>query len=91
RVDHRADLFAIGAMASEALTGKLPFYAENLGMMLRAVANQPFRMDVTTANQARVADVLGRALAKVPTDRYADAETFRQELIPALDACEPFG
>ena len=89
-IDHRTDIFAIGVMVCEALTGKPPFWSENLGQMLRAVASAPFRLDVETIAQARVTDVLGRALAKSPEDRYADAESFRRDLIPALENCETF-
>lgn len=89
-IDHRTDIFAIGIMVCEALTGRPPFWSENLGQMLRAVASAPFRLDVETVAQARVTDVLGRALAKSPQDRYADAESFRRDLIPALEQCETF-
>ncbi len=90
-IDHRTDIFSLGAIVSEALTGRLPFFAANLGQMLQAVATQPYRIEVHTVAQARVADVLGKALAKVPSDRYSDVDKFRSELMPALEACESFG
>ena len=89
-VDHRTDIFSLGVMVSEGLTGRLPFYAENLGKMMQAVATQPYRLNVANAAQAAVADVLGRALAKSPDQRFADAESFRQALIPALAQCPSF-
>lgn len=89
-IDHRTDIFALGVMVSEGLTGRLPFYAENLGKMMQAVATQPYRLEVANAAQAAVADILGKALAKNPAERYADADAFRLALIPALQACPPF-
>ncbi|MEM1178004.1 MAG: serine/threonine-protein kinase [Acidobacteriota bacterium] len=89
-IDHRTDIFALGIMVCEALTGRPPFWSKNLGQMLRAVASTPFRLEVETLEQARVTDVLGRALAKVPANRYPDTESFRRELIPALEACTTF-
>ncbi len=89
-VDHRTDIFALGAILSEALTGRLPFFAPNLGKMLQAVATQPYSIEVHTVAQARVGDVLGKALAKAPAHRYDDVEDFRAELVPALEACESF-
>lgn len=89
-VDHRADLFATAVMVAEALTGRLPFRGANLGQMLRAVATQPFQLETTTTAQANVAAILGRALEKKPDQRTASAEELRQELVPALLACEPF-
>lgn len=89
-VDHRTDLFALGVMVSEGLTGRLPFYAENLGKMLQAVATQPYRLDITSAEQGIVADVLGKALSKAPGERFEDVESFRQALIPALAQAPKF-
>lgn len=90
KVDHRTDIFALGAILSEALTGRLPFFAPNLGQMLQAVATQPYSIEVHTVAQARVADILGKALAKAPDARYSDVEELRRDLIPALEDCEPF-
>lgn len=89
-VDHRADIFATAVMVAEALTGQLPFRGANLGQMLRAVATQPFQLETTTPAQEKVAAILGRALEKKPDQRTASAEELRQELVPALLACEPF-
>ncbi|MEO1087405.1 MAG: serine/threonine-protein kinase, partial [Acidobacteriota bacterium] len=89
-VDHRTDIFALGVMVCEALTGRPPFWSSNLGQMLRAVASTPFRLEVETLQQARVTDVLGRALAKKPANRYPDTESFRRDLIPALEASGTF-
>jgi serine/threonine-protein kinase len=88
--DHRTDLYTLAIIAAEALTGNLPFHAENLGEMLRAVADEPFRMDVDCAEQATVADILVRALEKSPEARYPDVDSFRRALIPALRHCPPF-
>ncbi|MEM8998284.1 MAG: serine/threonine-protein kinase, partial [Acidobacteriota bacterium] len=89
-VDHRTDIFALGVMVCEALTGRPPFWSSNLGQMLRAVASTPFRLEVETLQQARVGDVLGRALAKKPESRYPDTESFRRDLVTALESCGTF-
>ncbi|MEM6792424.1 MAG: serine/threonine-protein kinase [Acidobacteriota bacterium] len=90
RVDHRADLFALGVLACEALTGRPPFWAKTLGKMLRAVASSPLDLRVETDAQRAVAEVLARALAKAPGDRYQRAADLRRDLIPALRACGSF-
>ena len=89
-VDHRTDLYTLGVLAAEALTGELPFQADNLGEILRMVASTPFRMEVEGPEQATVVDILSKALEKSPDDRYPDVESFRRELIPALRDCPPF-
>ncbi|MDA8017491.1 MAG: serine/threonine protein kinase [Thermoanaerobaculia bacterium] len=90
RVDHRSDLYTLGVLAAEALTGDLPFQAETLGEMLRKVADTPFRMKVRNTAQATVADILAKALEKAADDRYPDVASFRGELIPALRQCPKF-
>lgn len=90
KVDHQTDQFAVGAMIAEALTGSLPFQANTLGEMLQAVMTRPFRMQVTNAAQAQVAEIIGRALAKPPAERYPDIAGFGQLLLPALEVCPPF-
>jgi serine/threonine protein kinase len=37
KVDHRADLWAVGVMLYECLTGTRPFHGDNLGQLLKAV------------------------------------------------------
>ncbi|HEY7436466.1 MAG TPA: protein kinase [Methylomirabilota bacterium] len=83
-IDHRADLYAFGAVAYELLTGAAPFAGhprhEQLAAHLSEVpepvaARQP---DVPKA----VADLVDRLLAKRPDDRPRDAT----EVLRALDA-----
>ncbi len=81
-IDGRADLYAIGVMLFEMLTGRLPFVESDPGRLLRAhVATPPPALgDVapgapfaTPAMEALV----GGALAKKPDDRFAGAAAMR--------------
>ncbi len=71
KVDQRSDIYALGVMLFEALTGRYPFDAESLPQLVLAVATQTapdirrFRVDVP----APVAEVINRMLAKEPEGR----------------------
>lgn len=78
----RSDLYAVGVIGYELLTGKNPFEAKNFVAMLNNILNvQP---DLTRL-EAEIAVVIGRLLAKTPDERYDSAQT----VITAL--CEAVG
>jgi len=74
-VDGRADVYALGVMTCQMLTGKLPFSGDNPGAVLMAHLQQPapdpreFKPDLPE----RTAHAILRALAKEPEDRYRTA------------------
>ena len=71
-VDARADVYSLGVMTYELLTGRVPFKADTpLGVIMMQV-HQPPRLD-DAALSGEVAAVLGKALAKRPQDRYESA------------------
>jgi serine/threonine-protein kinase len=76
-VDHRADLYAIGVMAYEMLTGKPPFEAENpLGILIKHVQEQPpalaeARPDIEVPDEVEA--LVMRCLAKAPDERFQTA------------------
>ncbi len=87
--DARADIFALGVMVVEALTGARPFSAESYHGLLRAVAHDDYHLPGTSVGIKMLDDVLQRCLAKEPRDRTASVAELRGALIPALRACPP--
>ncbi|RMH85964.1 serine/threonine protein kinase [Pseudomonas sp. AOB-7] len=80
QVDGRADLYALGVVLYEILTGKLPYVgADSLSTAL-AHLTQP--LPELPIAQGRYQPILSRLLAKDPADRFPDAAA----LIQALDA-----
>jgi serine/threonine protein kinase len=83
-LDHRVDIYAVGAVAYELLTGRPVFMGTTPQMVLSAhvtEAPQPitrYREAVPRALEALVM----RCLAKQPADRWQSAE----ELLPQLEA-----
>ncbi|TXH72077.1 MAG: hypothetical protein E6Q88_06985 [Lysobacteraceae bacterium] len=71
-VDLRADLYSLGVLAWEMLTGALPYKAEDgLSMALKHVQDPIPRLPPHLSQWQRFFD---RALAKTPIDRFADAQ-----------------
>jgi serine/threonine-protein kinase len=83
-VDHRADIYAIGAVAYELLTGHPPFGGHSAQAILTAhVTETP--EPVTTRRSSvpqGLSDLVMKCLEKNPADRWQSAE----ELLPQLEA-----
>jgi len=81
-VDQRSDIYSLGSVLFESLTGRLPFTAVDLvGLMTQHLTEKPpaltaFRMDVPAALEK----FMYRALAKRPEDRPQSMDDFYQEL-----------
>lgn len=83
-IDARTDLYALGAMLFEMLSGKPPFDASGPAEMLaRALSERPPALGGSPAVVA-IDRVVQRALARNPDDRHPDAASMAQELRTAL-------
>jgi serine/threonine-protein kinase len=72
RVDHRADIYAVGAILYEAVTGKPPFEGADLMATLAQVMSQePARpCTLNAALPPALEMTIQRAMAKEPSERY---------------------
>jgi tRNA A-37 threonylcarbamoyl transferase component Bud32 len=82
RVDGRSDLFSLGCVLYECLTGRKPFSGESISVILvKILTEEPTPVDfAATGLPAEIGDVLRRATAKEPSARYASGA----ELVEAL-------
>jgi serine/threonine protein kinase len=92
-IDFRADLYALGCVAFECVTGDVPFTADNVLAVMMAHANADIP-DVSSRNPSlppAVDRVIRRAMAKDPDDRYPAALAFVDSLEAAVvgDALTP--
>jgi serine/threonine-protein kinase len=94
-VDGRSDLYSLGVMLFQLLTGSLPLKGDSMAALMYQIANQPapsarsLRPDLPQA----LADVLDRALAKSPGDRFQTgaelAAQLRRCMASADEAAQP--
>lgn len=82
----RSDIYSIGVILYEALTGRVPFEGESaVAVALKQVSEQPRRPSAVNPSVPPALDaVVMRALAKDPDARFIDADAF----LRALDAAE---
>jgi serine/threonine-protein kinase len=76
--DHRTDIYALGCVLHEALTGQPAFTAPNLLVYVGMHLNTPPPRPSEVRPQVPVAldDVVTRALAKDPDERFAEVADF---------------
>ena len=81
-IDHRADIYAVGALAYELLTGRPPFTGTTPQMVLSAhvtEAPEPVRKYRDTVTDA-LEQLVMRCLEKKPADRWQSAEEMLRQL-----------
>jgi len=83
-VDGRADIYALGIMVFQMLTGDVPFKHNNPGALLIAHLTQPppDACKLLTDLPEKACDSIQRAMAKKPDERFATASEFALALNP---------
>ena len=81
-VDHRADIFALGVILYELLTGKKPFAGDNLSTIVYKIVNEePPRLTEMNRDLPRgYEDVVRKVLAKKPEERYQSGRALIADL-----------
>jgi serine/threonine protein kinase len=84
-VDHRADLYALGAIIYRCLTGRVPFAGNDMASVLYAMVHDaPIRPSALGSLPSDVDRVLAIALAKSRSDRFQTAADLSEALGQAL-------
>jgi serine/threonine protein kinase/tetratricopeptide (TPR) repeat protein len=87
RVDKRADIFSLGVLLYEMLTGTWPFRGKTTIDVRHAVLHDPARPIAELRSSPippRLQQIVDKALAKEPRDRFQNMDDFRTELRQVL-------
>jgi len=82
KVDGRSDLFSLGVMLYQMLSGALPFKAESMASLMFKITNEDaadprtIRADIPEA----IANIINRALTKNADERYQSGSEFASDL-----------
>jgi len=82
RADHRSDLFSLGVVLHEMLTGQAPFYADSVhGTMYQVLNTTPPAPSVRIPDLPEIVDlIVAKALAKNVEERYQSAVDMASDL-----------
>ena len=92
-VDGRSDVFSLGVMLYEMLTGQSPFAGDNISTIMYRILNEtPLNPSIVNARIPLAFDtIITKALAKRPEDRYQTAKEMARDLknYPSLNPAAP--
>lgn len=88
QIDQRSDIFSLGVMLYEMLTGKAPFVGENVNAIMYQTLNgiPPSPSSVNPAVPEMLNFIVAKALAKGLDDRYQNAKDLADDLRACRDA-----
>lgn len=88
RGDERSDIYSLGIVMFQLLTGELPFNAENLYGVLMQHINQPVPslIELNPLVDQEVSEIVFKALAKNADDRYQNGTEFSEAIQAVLAA-----
>lgn len=86
--DARSDIFSVGTILYEALSGEIPFNAPHPMAVMYSIANEEHESLTVREPElpGEISGLVDRALAKDPDERFASAGEFAAELSALMDS-----
>lgn len=90
-LDERTDIFSLGIVLYEMVTGVCPFQADNEAAVIYKVLNEdpPPPRTAGAKIPERLEGIIARAISKARDDRYGSMAEFRDDLLDALRELSP--
>jgi eukaryotic-like serine/threonine-protein kinase len=88
-IDRRTDVFSAGVLFYQLLTGQKPFDGTGFALAKKIVQDDPAWPSALVQIPATIDDVVRRALAKAPEERYQNARGFADDLKRILEGKPP--
>lgn len=87
-VDHRADIFSLGVVSYEALSGELPFTGDGIAATIVKIMSHEEKplAAVNKEISPELSATISRALRKRPRDRYRSIKDFIRDFEHAVNA-----
>jgi len=87
-VGEESDIFALGVILVEALTGERPFQGRTMAEVLQSIMNQPPRLPNEIDSLSQLYQALQKCLAKDVSERFRTIAEAKVEIISALQSHE---
>ncbi len=87
-----SDVYSLGIVMFEMLTGKVPYTGDSAFAVMRMHTEKevPQLKDYMENVPAGLQEIIDKALAKKVTERYGDAESFKQDLLALKTSLFPY-
>ncbi|MBL8192596.1 MAG: protein kinase [Blastocatellia bacterium] len=88
-VDERADIFALGVMIIESLTGTKPFIGKTLYEIMGTMLKKPYHLPGNLPEIKNLDLKLQKCITPDPENRFSSIDEMLAEVIPAIRNCSP--
>jgi hypothetical protein len=86
-IDERVDIFALGVMIVEALTGSKPYTGKTLYELMGVMLMKTYHLPGSSQEVKLLDDKIQKCLAKDPNERFSSVSQMQNEIIPVIRNC----